>query len=105
MYLARFAYDVLPINRQHALDFIRREAETARASGLTARVLIPLTRAPGGAGLVFEVDLPSLDALDTYRTSGFGSDEQTAEWMRGFSEILLAPPAVEIFRIDEPPSS
>jgi hypothetical protein len=25
MYLARFSYDVLPINRQRAIDFIRRE--------------------------------------------------------------------------------
>ena len=25
MYLARFCYDVLPVNRQRAIDFIRRE--------------------------------------------------------------------------------
>ena len=101
MYIARFAYDVLPVNRQRALDFIRREVEAARAAGLNARLLIPLTRAPGGPALQYEVELPSLDALDEYRTSGIGSDQQTADWMRAFSEILLAPPAVEILRVDE----
>ena len=35
MYLARFSYDVLPANRQRALDFIRREVEAATAAGLT----------------------------------------------------------------------
>ena len=29
MYLARFSYDVLPVNRQRAIDFIRREVEAA----------------------------------------------------------------------------
>ena len=100
MYVARFSYDVLPVNRQRALDFIRREAEAARAKGMNARVLIPLTRGPGGAALHYEVELPSLDALDEYRTSGVGSDQETAEWMRAFSEILLAPPAVELLRVD-----
>jgi hypothetical protein len=33
MYLARFSYDVLPINRQRAIDFIRREVEAARGDG------------------------------------------------------------------------
>lgn len=103
MYLARFSYDVLPVNRERALDFIRREAEAARASGLNARVLIPLTRSTGGAALQFEVELLSLDRLDDFRTRGVGSDQQTADWMRAFSEILLAPPAVEIMRVDEPP--
>ena len=27
MYLARFCYDVLPVNRQRAIDFIHREVE------------------------------------------------------------------------------
>ncbi len=34
MYLARFSYDVLPVNRQRAIDFIRREVEAARSEGL-----------------------------------------------------------------------
>ena len=101
MYLARFAYDVLPVNRQRALDFIRREAEAARQMGLQARVLVPLTRPPGGPSLQFEVELQSLDQLEEFRTSGVGSDLQTTEWIRGFSEILLAPPSVDIFRLDE----
>jgi hypothetical protein len=33
MYLARFSYDVLPVNRKRALDFIRREVEAARSNG------------------------------------------------------------------------
>ena len=39
MYVARFSYDVLPVNRQQALDFIRRELQAAQQSGLTARIL------------------------------------------------------------------
>jgi hypothetical protein len=102
MYLARFSYDVLPINRDRALDFIRRQAEAARTAGLNARVLVPLTRGPGGPGLQFEVELRSLDELDTFRSRGVGSDQQTADWMHGFSELLLSPPAVEILRVDMP---
>ena len=104
MYIARFAYDVLPVNRPRAMDFIRREAEAARQNGLQARVLVPLTRAPGAASLQFEVELPSLDRLEEFRTSGVGSDQQTSDWMRGFSEILLAPPSVEILRVDDAPA-
>ena len=47
MYLARFCYDVLPVNRQRAIEFIRREVEAARKSGLHARLLVPLTRGHG----------------------------------------------------------
>ena len=31
MYLARFSYDVLPANRQRAIDLIRREVEAPAA--------------------------------------------------------------------------
>jgi hypothetical protein len=55
MYLARFSYDVLPINRQRAIDFIRSEVEAARQTGLSARLLVPLTRSHGGAALQFEM--------------------------------------------------
>lgn len=101
MYLARFSYDVLPANRQKALDFVRREVEAARSDGLTARLLIPLTRAQGGAALQFEVALASLDQLDQFRQRGAGSTKETGDWMRAFSDILLSPPAVEILRVDE----
>jgi len=61
MYLARFFYDVLPINRQRAIDFIRREVEAARGNDLNARMLVPLTRGHGnGAALQFEVELTHL---------------------------------------------
>jgi len=36
MYLARFSYDVLPVNRQRAIDFILREVGAARGKGLNA---------------------------------------------------------------------
>jgi hypothetical protein len=49
MYLARFSYDVLPVDRERAIDFIRNEIEAARSDGLHARLLVPLTRGPGGA--------------------------------------------------------
>ena len=60
MYLARFSYDVLPINRQRAIDFIRREVEAAHRKGPGSRMLVPLTRGQGGgAALQFEVEWPA----------------------------------------------
>jgi hypothetical protein len=106
MYLARFSYDVLPINRQRAIDFIRREVEAARGDGLNARMLVPLTRGHGdGAALQFEVELTHLDQLDQFRNRGVGSTEETANWMHAFSEILTSPPCVEILRFDETKAS
>jgi hypothetical protein len=102
MYLARFSYDVAPANRQRALACIRHELMAARQSGMQARVLIPLTRAHGGAALQFEVSLTSLDQLEVFRSRGVGSE--TSDWMHTFSEILLAPPAVEILRVEEAPA-
>ena len=101
MYLARFSYDLLPINRERAIGFIRREMEAAQQEGLNARLLVPLTRGDSGAALQFEVELTSLDDLERFRHRG-GPGEDTADWIRAFSEILLRPPAVEILRVHEP---
>jgi hypothetical protein len=100
MYLARFSYDVLPADRQRAVEFIRREVAAAREKGLTARLLVPLTRGQGGAALQFELELTGLDQLDQFRQRGVTSDEETRTWMNAFSEILRAPPLVEILRLD-----
>ena len=106
MYLARFSYDVLPINRQRAIEFIKREVEAARGKGLSARLLVPLTRGHGnGAALQFEVELTQLDQLDQFRNRGIGSPEETGNWMQAFSEVLTAPPAVEILHVDEAKSA
>ena len=68
MYLARFSYEFLPVNRTRAIDFIRREVAAARGNGLNARLLVPLTRGRGdNAALQFEVELTSLDQLDQFR--------------------------------------
>lgn len=102
MYVARFSYDVLPANRDKALKFIKREAESARQKGLTARMLVPLTRGPsGGPALQFEVELANLDQLDQFRNRGVESREETGNWMKAFSEVLTAPPSVEILRVDD----
>ena len=101
MYLARFSYDVLPVHRQRAIEFIRREVAAAREHGLGARLLVPLTRGHGGPALQFEVELTSLDQLDRFRSRGVGSGAETGDWMHAFSEILVAPPAVEILRMEE----
>jgi hypothetical protein len=101
MYLARFSYDLLPVHRDRAMGFIRREVEAARAEGLTARLLVPLTRGEGGAALQFEVELTSLDQLEALRHRGGGPGQDAGDWMRAFSEVLLRPPGVEILRVDE----
>ncbi len=100
MYLARFSYDVLPKDRDRALEFIGRETAAARREGLNARLLVPLTRGDGGAALQFEVELTSLDELERVRHRA-GPGDDTGDWMRAFSEILLCPPAVEILRVQE----
>jgi hypothetical protein len=101
--LARFSYDVLPENRQRAIDLIRQEVEAARKEDRNARLLVPLTRGQGGAALQFEVELGSLDQLERVRHGGPGED--VGGLMQAFSEILLAPPGVEILRVDETPTS
>jgi hypothetical protein len=101
MYVARFSYDLLPINRQQGVEFVRKEVETAVDNGLKARLLVPLTRGQsGGPALQFEVELTSLDQLDQFRSRGAGSAEDIQEWMHAFSKILTAPPCVEILRVD-----
>ena len=95
MYLARFSYDVLPVNRQRAVDFIKREVQAARTRDLKARLLIPLTRGHGGSALQFEIEMKDLDQLDQCRRVDAG------QWMHAFSEILTAPPEVTILRVDE----
>lgn len=100
MYLARFSYDVRPVDRDRALDFISHEVAAARKEGMAARLLVPLTRGDGGAALQFEVELSSLDDLERLRHRA-GPGEDTGTWMRQFSEILLRPPAVEILRVQE----
>ena len=101
MYIARFSYEIAPINRQRAIESCsRREVETARSNNQSARLLIPLTRAHGAAALQFEVELTNLDQLDKVRHRGAGPEEQTGNWMREFSEVLIAPPTVEILRVD-----
>ncbi|ACL63157.1 hypothetical protein [Methylobacterium nodulans] len=101
MFLARFSYDVLPVNRQQAIEHIRREIEAARANGLKARLLVPLTRVQRCAALQFEVELTNLDQLDQFRRGGVGSEGETSEWMRSFSDILQSPPLVEILRAED----
>jgi len=101
MYIARFSYSVLPINRKQAIDFIHREVEAAKRKQLNARLLVPLTRGHGGAALQFEVELPNLDQFEQFRERGIESDQETGKWMHAFSEILVAPPEVELLRIEQ----
>ena len=72
MYIARFSYAVLPINRQRAIDFIRREVQSAQRNQLNARLLVPLTRGQGGPALQFEVELTNLEQFDQFRERAIG---------------------------------
>jgi hypothetical protein len=100
MFLARFSYQILPVNRHRALELISREVAAARKKGLNARLLVPLTRGHGGAALQFEVELKKLDDLEQFRHRAAGSKGDTGNWMQSFSKILVAPPEVEIFRVE-----
>lgn len=79
--------------------------EAAQARGLTARLLVPLTRGQGGASLHYEVELQSLDVLDDFRTTGIGSAERTGDWMHELSSLLTAPPLEEAPEAALPPGA
>lgn len=99
MYVARFSYAIRPVDRDRALALLGQEVDAARNKGLEARMLVPLTRASGGAALQFEVTMPDLAAFETFREQGVGGESGTRSWARELSELLLEPPAVEILRI------
>ena len=99
MYVARFSYSIRPVDRDQVLALLHHEVEAARANGLEARLLVPLTRASGDAALQVEVTLPTLDAFDAFREEGIGGETGTRSWARELSEYLLEPPAVELLRI------
>jgi hypothetical protein len=101
MYIARFSYHFLPLHRERAMAFIRREVDAARGRKLNARMLVPLTRGHGGPALQFELELENLEQFDDFRERGVQSDEETGKWMHAFSEILLSPPEVELLRVEE----
>jgi hypothetical protein len=100
MYIARFSYSIKPVDRERALALLGQEVEAARGQGLEARLLVPLTRPPGGPALQYELVLPNLDAFEAFREEGVGGGEDsTRAWLRDLSTILLEPPAVELLRI------
>lgn len=107
MYVARFSYAITPIDRDRAVQLLRQEVSAAHEQGLEARLLVPLTRPPGGAALQYEVVLPDLDRFETFRDHGMGGEQETRVWLRDLSAILLEPPTVELLRItgDDPPEA
>ena len=79
--------------------------DLGRSCDGAARLLVPLTRSPGGAALQVEVEFDSLDAFDRYRDQGLGSAGDTRSWIRELSDILLEPPAVELLRSADGPTA
>ena len=55
MYIARFSYAVLPVNRRNGIGYIHRETEASGRRSLKSRLLVPITRAPGASSLQFEL--------------------------------------------------
>jgi hypothetical protein len=47
------------------------------------------------------VRLTNLDQFDQFRERGIKSEDETHDWMHAFSEILLAPPEVDLLRVEE----
>ena len=101
MYVARFSYSIKPLDRERALELLAKEVEAAQGQGLEARLLVPLTRPPGGAALQYELILPDLAAFEAFREQGVGGEAGTRAWLRDLSAILLEPPAVELLRVAE----
>ena len=98
MYIPRFSYDVLPADRQQALDFIRQELKTAGGSGLNGRVLVPLTRGhAGGAALQFEVELANLDQLDQFRHRGAAAPKIPITGCANLARSSQHPPVSKSF--------
>ena len=99
------------VGTEHLLLGLVRENDTV-AARILDRLGVPLgrirsdierqvTRGHGnGAALQFEVELTDLDQLDQFRSRGVGSAQETGNWMHAFSEILAAPPCVEILRFE-----
>lgn len=99
-YLARFSYDFHPVDRDKAMEFIKRELDDAREIGLQARILVPFTRGSSSAAVEFEVELENLNQLDQYRhRPSSASLGQKSTWMHAFSSILRGPPIVEILSV------
>jgi len=88
MYIARFSYAVLPVNRRKAIGDIHREIEAAGRRSLKSRLLVPITRAPGASSLQFEVELKSLNELEDFRRQGIGSMGATDKWMHAFDPTV-----------------
>ena len=99
MYVARFSYAFRPVDRDQALALLDQQLAAAKEASLEARLLVPLTRASGGAALQFEVTVPDLASFETFREQGVGGESGTRSWARELSGILLEPPAVELLRI------
>ena len=97
LFIRRAASQSPAVDRVHQT----RGRGRTRQGGLNARLLVPLSRGHGnGAALQFEVALTDLDQLDQFRSRGVGSAEETGNWMHAFSEVLAAPPCVEILRFE-----
>lgn len=99
MFVARFSYQIKPIDRDRALELLRQEVRAATDQGLTARLLVPLTRASGGAALQYEVLVDDLNTFEAFREQGVSGEKGTRTWARELSELLVEPPAVELLRI------
>jgi hypothetical protein len=99
MFVARFSYQFRPIDRDRALELLRQEVDAAGKQGLTARLLVPLTRASGGAALQYEVIVDDLNAFEAFREHGVSGEQGTRSWARELSELLTEPPAVELLRV------
>ena len=91
MYLARFSYNIKPVDRDTAMDLLGQSVTAAGEQGHAARLLVPLTRSPGGPALQVEVEFDTLDAFENFRLIRYSQADAVFTGFEGEIRHRLTP--------------